>query len=100
VPKGPIVRGLQVAEVNCSIKAHSIVLEPHGFDPPKNHIPISAFVGTNPTSELITSGLPVTRPQSSSNALENQSDELFRAHKATAPLCIGGGCGLGSDNFV
>ena len=34
------------------------------------------------------------------NALENQSDELFWAHEAAAPLCVGGGRGFGSDNFI
>jgi hypothetical protein len=34
------------------------------------------------------------------DALENQPDELFWAHEATAPLCIGSGRGFGSDNFV
>ena len=34
------------------------------------------------------------------DARENQPDELFWAHEATAPLCIGGGRGFGSDNFV
>src|SRR5580700_7843498 len=42
----------------------------------------------------------MTRSQSVSNALENVSDEVFRAPKAVAPLCVCGGGRLCGDNFV
>src|SRR5580693_6965729 len=42
----------------------------------------------------------MTRSQSVSNALENVSDEVFRAPKAVAPLCVCGGGRLGGHNFV
>src|SRR4029434_2154867 len=48
----------------------------------------------------ITSELSVTRSQSASNALENVSDEVLRAPKAGAPLCIRGDCRLFCDNLV
>ena len=44
--------------------------------------------------------LSVTRSQSASNALENVSDEVFRAPKAAAPLCVCGSGRLCGDNFV
>ena len=46
----------------------------------------SAFVGTNPTGELITSDLPVTRPESSRSArIHDQTSEIKR--EFTGPLC-------------
>jgi hypothetical protein len=42
----------------------------------------------------------VTGSQSASNALENVSDEVFRAPKAAAPLCVCCGGRLCSGNFV
>src|SRR5580704_4347144 len=58
----------------------------------------SAFVGTDPR----TDNFRVARDSLAikSNALENVSDEVFRAPKAVAPLCVGGGSRLGGDNFV
>src|SRR6516164_10863314 len=37
---------------------------------------------------------------STSNALENVSNEIFRAPKTVAPLCVCGRSGLCGDNFV
>src|SRR6266478_5991714 len=42
----------------------------------------------------------MTRSQSVSNALENVSDEVFRAPKAVAPLCVCGSCRLCGYNLV
>src|SRR5579859_4848010 len=42
----------------------------------------------------------MTPSQLVSNALENVSDEVFRAPKAVAPLCVGGGSWLCGHNFV
>src|SRR3984957_12423893 len=57
------------------------------------------FLCTGPTDEP-QPPVSVTRSQSASNALENVSDEVFRAPKAVAPLCVWGGGRLCSDNFV
>src|ERR1700736_3844577 len=42
----------------------------------------------------------MSRSQSASNAMENVSDEVFRAPKAVAPLFVCGGGRLCGDNFV
>jgi hypothetical protein len=61
------------------------------------------LTGTNRITSGSNSGyFPIVRDSLAikSYALENVSDEVFRAPKAVAPLCVGGGGRLGGDNFV
>jgi putative NADH-flavin reductase len=61
---------------------------------------LATLIRGNEAIISVTFGLPVTRSQWASNALENVSDEVFRAPKAVAPLFVCGGGRLCGDNFA